>query len=206
MLAAAALYFHWAGPGYGFFGLGLEVRHVTLVTGQMAAAAASLGPQVFTEGAFWSAVLATLLVYAGFNLAVDPMDGPVGRYDAKVIAAAPAGEIAVPNGFNSQFERFQFLLPGEHHFVPYETGARRRADTPWQPEQELAQLLATHAAVVWIQHDSARTTPPCLPACQVRGERWLLTSRHLPGEVRLDNVWHPEQWLYRREWLLTQNQ
>lgn len=53
----------------GFFGLGLEVRHVTLVTGQMAAAAASLGPQVFTEGAFWSAVLATLLV-GPINLAV----------------------------------------------------------------------------------------------------------------------------------------
>lgn len=53
----------------GFFGLGLEVRHVTLVTGQMAAAAMSLGHQVFLEGAFWSALAATLLV-GPVNLAV----------------------------------------------------------------------------------------------------------------------------------------
>ncbi len=36
-----------------FFGLGLEVRHVTLSTGQLAAAAASLGVAVFHLGAFW---------------------------------------------------------------------------------------------------------------------------------------------------------
>ncbi len=37
----------------GFFGLGLEVRHVTLSTGQLAAAAASLGVDVFHHPAFW---------------------------------------------------------------------------------------------------------------------------------------------------------
>jgi hypothetical protein len=63
-------------------------------------------------------------------------------------------------------------------------------------------LLATREAVVWIQSDSAQTAPPCLPGCQVLGQRWLLTSRHLPGEVRLDNLWYPQQWLFRREWLL----
>jgi site-specific recombinase len=36
-----------------FFGLGLEVRHVTLSTGQLTAAAASLGPALLTQGAFW---------------------------------------------------------------------------------------------------------------------------------------------------------
>jgi site-specific recombinase len=63
----------------GFFGIGLEVRHVTLVMGQLAAAVAALGPSVFTEGAFWSAVLAALLVgpvnltvsfYLAFRLAL----------------------------------------------------------------------------------------------------------------------------------------
>jgi len=37
----------------GFFGLGLEVRHVTLSTGQIAAAAASLGVGIFLLPAFW---------------------------------------------------------------------------------------------------------------------------------------------------------
>jgi len=36
-----------------FFGLGLEVRHVTLSTGQLAAAAASLGADIFWLSAFW---------------------------------------------------------------------------------------------------------------------------------------------------------
>ncbi len=36
-----------------FFGLGLEVRHVTLSTGQLAAAAASLGPTLLSQGIFW---------------------------------------------------------------------------------------------------------------------------------------------------------
>jgi len=37
----------------GFFGLGLDVRHVTLSTGQLAAAAASLGLDIFYQSAFW---------------------------------------------------------------------------------------------------------------------------------------------------------
>ena len=36
-----------------FFGLGLEVRHVTLSTGQLAAAAASLGTDILRQHAFW---------------------------------------------------------------------------------------------------------------------------------------------------------
>jgi site-specific recombinase len=62
-----------------FFGLGLEVRHVTLVMGQLTAAVAALGWEVFATPAFWSAVLATLLVgpinltvsfYLAFRLAL----------------------------------------------------------------------------------------------------------------------------------------
>ncbi len=170
--------------------------------------AAGLWRSAWSRGA---AVLASLLVYVAFNLSVAPMDGPVGRYDAKASAATPQGKIAVPNGFNSQFERFQFLLPGRHHFLPYETGARalaRRAEgvAPPTPAEELRGLLLTHQAVVWIQSDPAQTAPPCLPGCRALGERWLLTSRHLPGEVRLDNLWYPQQWLYRREWLLVRDQ
>ncbi|MCU4118884.1 site-specific recombinase [Variovorax sp. N23] len=41
-----------------FFGLGLDVRHVTLSAGQIGAAAASLGPAVLHEPALWWAVAA----------------------------------------------------------------------------------------------------------------------------------------------------
>lgn len=53
----------------GFFGLGLEVRHVTLSAGQVAAAAASLGTPVLSDPAFWWAV-AGVLVIGPLNLAV----------------------------------------------------------------------------------------------------------------------------------------
>ncbi|MDD2728946.1 site-specific recombinase [Malikia sp.] len=53
----------------GFFGLQLDVRHVTLVTGQLTAAVMALGWTVLLEPAFWSAVAATLLV-GPINLAV----------------------------------------------------------------------------------------------------------------------------------------
>jgi site-specific recombinase len=52
-----------------FFGLGLEVRHVTLSTGQLAAAAASLGWSTFTLPLFWWGV-AGIAVTGALNVAV----------------------------------------------------------------------------------------------------------------------------------------
>jgi len=52
-----------------FFGLDLEVRHVTLSAGQVAAAAATLGWGVLADPAFWWAV-AGVLVVGPLNLAV----------------------------------------------------------------------------------------------------------------------------------------
>ncbi|MCC7067898.1 MAG: site-specific recombinase [Burkholderiales bacterium] len=40
----------------GFFGLGLDARHVTLTTGQIGIAAATLGQDVLNDAAFWWAV------------------------------------------------------------------------------------------------------------------------------------------------------
>ena len=53
----------------GFFGLGLEVRHVTLSTGQVAAAIATLGLDGLATPDFWWAV-AGLAVIGPLNLAV----------------------------------------------------------------------------------------------------------------------------------------
>lgn len=62
-----------------FFGLGLNVRHVTLSAGQTAAAVASLGLDVLSEPVFWSAVAGVALIgplnlgvsfYLAFGLAL----------------------------------------------------------------------------------------------------------------------------------------
>lgn len=52
-----------------FFGLNLQVRHVTLSAGQVSAAAMSLGVPVLTDPAFWWAV-AGVLIIGPINLAV----------------------------------------------------------------------------------------------------------------------------------------
>ncbi len=56
-------------PVAAFLGLGLEVRHVTLSAGQLAAAGASLGIEVWRLPAFWYCVAAIPLIGV-FNLGV----------------------------------------------------------------------------------------------------------------------------------------
>ncbi|ABM38958.1 site-specific recombinase [Polaromonas naphthalenivorans] len=53
----------------GFFGLELELRHVTLSTGQLAAAGASLGLEALRQAAFWWSVASIPLIGA-LNLGV----------------------------------------------------------------------------------------------------------------------------------------
>ncbi|MEO8015982.1 MAG: recombinase, partial [Polaromonas sp.] len=53
----------------GFFGLELELRHVTLSTGQLAAAGASLGLEALRQAAFWWSVASIPLIGA-LNLSV----------------------------------------------------------------------------------------------------------------------------------------
>jgi hypothetical protein len=60
--------------------------------------------------------------------------------------------------------------------------------------------------VVWLQTRDEPTEPLCTPNCKVLGSRWEVKGRHQSGEITLSNVWHPQQWLFRREWLLTRNQ
>jgi len=56
-------------PIFGFFGLGLDVRHVTLSAGQLGAACASLGWDVLRHPALWWA-LASVPVIGALNLGV----------------------------------------------------------------------------------------------------------------------------------------
>jgi 4-amino-4-deoxy-L-arabinose transferase-like glycosyltransferase len=154
-----------------------------------------------------AALLACLLVYAGFDLTVAPLDGAAGQFGPNAVQLLPAGRVAAPNNFNGQYERYRFVLPGSHQFVPYDTDARalarvRTGSTPPTPAAQLERLLANHDAVIWAQFSEAEIAPSCLPACRVLGERWQLKSRYLNGEITLRNVWYPQQWLFRREWLL----
>ncbi|MFZ3139857.1 site-specific recombinase [Polaromonas sp.] len=79
----------------GFFGLELELRHVTLSTGQLAAAGASLGLEAFRQAAFWWSVASIPLIgtlnlgvsfYFAFRLALQAHN--VSKLDRARIRAA----------------------------------------------------------------------------------------------------------------------
>jgi hypothetical protein len=70
-----------------------------------------------------------------------------------------------------------------------------------QGQAGLDELLTQHDSVVWSQ-DVELTSPECAPQCKALGVRWVLKSRHLAGEVRLDNLWTPQDWLFAKEWWL----
>ena len=154
----------------------------------------------------WSggAALATCMaIYAGFGAMVAPLSGAQAGYSAKVQSQLRNALVAVPNGFTGQYERFQFVLPG-NRFNPYDAEGRNtgalKPELP--PAERLDYLLSAHDAVVWVQDELAQTEPTCVPSCKVIGSRWHVKSRHKSGEVTLDNLWYPQQWLFRREWLI----
>lgn len=173
----------------------------------LAAMAAGLTGLLLVLAGLWRArwsrgctLAACLAVYACLGLSTAPLNGPAGRYpaDALTAVAKPGARVAVPNNFNGQFERFEFLLPG-HRFVPYDSLARA-SSTP--DGATLADLLAHHDAVVWLQGTPTESAPPCAPGCRLLGTRWELKGRHRSGEITLANLWYPQQWLFRREWLI----
>jgi len=144
-----------------------------------------------------AAVLATFLV---FSLTTVPLNGSAGLYSADSQLAVQHKHIAVPSSFNGQFERFEFLLPG-NHFISYDGDARSHLPA-LDNAKELQRLLASHDAVVWLQTRAESDQPLCLPSCSVLGARWEVKGRHQSGEITLGNIWYPQEWLFRREWLL----
>jgi hypothetical protein len=57
--------------------------------------------------------------------------------------------------------------------------------------------------VIWLQSVPSELTPPCVPDCIVLGSRWEVKGRHQSGEIHWGNLWYPQRWLFRREWLVT---
>jgi len=170
---------------------------------------AALGLLLVAWGLFkpaWTrlcSVAASLSVFAVFGLTTAPLNGASGHYDAALQARVQHQRIAVPSSFNGQFERFEFLLPG-NRFVAYDGDARASFSAADNTEA-LQRLLATHDAVVWLQTTAEPTQPLCAPSCVVLGQRWEVKGRHQSGEITLANVWFPQQWLFRREWLLARS-
>ncbi|OYT91061.1 MAG: hypothetical protein CFE43_15075 [Burkholderiales bacterium PBB3] len=147
-----------------------------------------------------------LAVYGTFGAMVGPLNAPSDDYLSAARTELPGRRVAVPNGFTGQFERYHFVLPTAN-ITPYDAEGRNTgAFQPHLPPAErLDYLLKSFDAVVWLQDDLTQVSPSCLPHCKLLGSRWHVKSRHKSGEITLANLWYPDQWLFRREWLLSSN-
>jgi len=148
-------------------------------------------------------LVACMAVYGTFGLMVAPLSRDSADYSPAVQTRMQDQRIAVPNGFTGQYERFHFVLPGAR-ITPYDAEGRNTGalypDMP--PDERLNTLLGQFNAVIWLQDTPDQALPPCAPGCQLLGSRWHVKSRHKDGEVTLDNLWYPQSWLFRKEWLL----
>ena len=162
-----------------------------------AALAVVLMPRYSRMGALW--LCAGL--YACFLFMTAPLDQNSAQFSSSTQTALAGKRVAVPNGFTGQFERFRFVLPGAD-LVPYDAlGRNTGVLEPTMPApQRLGFLLRQFDAVVWIVESDAQ--PECLPSCRVLDKRWFVKSRHKAGEVRLDNIADPQQWLLGREYIV----
>ncbi len=148
-------------------------------------------------------LIVVMAIYAAFSLMVQPLSAPGAGYSAAVQAHMQGKRVAVPNGFTGQYERYHFVLHGAR-ITPFDAEGRNtgafKPELP--PAERLRFLLDQFDAVVWLQDSLDQPQPSCLPGCTLLGSRWHVKSRHKDGEVALDNLWYPQQWLFRREWLV----
>ena len=150
-----------------------------------------------------TSLLACATVYASFSLMVAPLSHPDADYSEAVHAQLQGKRVAVPNGFTGQYENYHFVLPGVK-VIPFDAEGRNTGELyPDMPApQRLHRLLNEFDAVVWLQENDEEEAPACLPQCELLAQRWHVKSRHKSGEITLDNLWYPEEWLFSREWLL----
>lgn len=175
----------------------------------LAVAVATLGLVTVFLGLFnarWTrnaSLLACALVYACFALMVAPLSHPDRDYPEAIHQQLNGKRVAVPNGFTGQYENYHFVFPGAQTF-PFDAEGRntgeRYPDMP--PPERLQRLLNEFDAVVWLQDDEDTEEPTCLPHCRLLAQRWHVKSRHKSGEITLDNLWYPDEWLFSHEWLL----
>jgi 4-amino-4-deoxy-L-arabinose transferase-like glycosyltransferase len=155
------------------------------------------------NGVKTASLVSVLAIYVSFSAMVQPLSTSQSEYPEDVVLTVKNSRIAVPNGFTGQYERFHFVLPGTR-ISPYDAEGRNTG--AFKPElpgpQRLNYLLNEFDAVVWLQTDLNQATAGCEPSCTMLGSRWHVKSRHKSGEITLNNLWYPDQWLFRKEWLL----
>ena len=117
-----------------FFGLGLDIRHVTLAAGQLAAAAAAVGPEVLSRPDFWWAVAGVAVI--------GPVNLLVSFYLAFRLALKAQGVGEVNRGLIQMALRRRLRSHPLSFFLPPRTGVEAETEdvsdieAAWQHSSE----------------------------------------------------------------------
>jgi hypothetical protein len=130
----------------------------------------------------------------GFLLALAwvtaPFNGPIGHFSPQAVARVQGQQVRVPNNFNGQFERYQFLL----------TGAKIAAyDTPQPVDFADVDALLQTSRFALVQRRKGQL--PCTQ-CRIIDSRWDIRSRQDPKEGTLAALTSPDTFWYSREYLV----
>ena len=119
-----------------------------------------------------------------------PLNGEKGRYKPSTVALLQGQTVNVPNNFNGQFERYQFIMPGVK-VVAYD------APQPVDFAEVDALLKTSRYALVARRIGQA----PCTN-CRIIDSRWDLRSRQDPSEGTWAALKTPETFWYAKEYLV----
>jgi len=143
-----------------------------------------------THLGLWCAMLAL----TGLNMLLHGMSGERIAFQGHPNQRPVAQTVWVPEGFNGEFERFQFLLPGANRFVPDQHTVNAFSDANFKQPG------------AWFIVDRPVGAPelPCetMQTCERIAVRWDIEQRLKPGQVNADNIARPGEWLWRQEWLM----
>jgi len=123
-----------------------------------------------------------------------PLNGEKGRYKPSTVAQLQGQTVNVPNNFNGQFERYQFIMPGVK-VVAYD------APQPVDFADVDALLKTSHYALVARRIGQA----PCTN-CRIIDSRWDLRSRQDPSEGTWAALKTPDTFWYAKEYLVERSE
>ena len=119
-----------------------------------------------------------------------PVNGERGNYKPSTLLMLQGQSVRVPNNFNGQFERYQFIMPGVK-VVAY------NAPQPVDFADVESLLETSRYALVTRRIGQA----PCT-RCRIIDSRWDLRSRQGPGEGTWAAIKTPDTFWYAKEYLV----
>jgi len=119
-----------------------------------------------------------------------PFNGPMGHFKPETVALVQGQQVSVPNNFNGQFERYQFLL----------TGAKIVAYAAPHPVDYLkVEALFKTSRYALVQRRKGQS--PCTQ-CRIVDVRWDIRSRQDPKEGTWAALTSPDTFWYSQEYLV----